>query len=91
MLCKSSSIPTKITMAKSGCCLLTPTYQTSHYYSVLIQPTHLWSTPTLLVFKINSRNQDTDIWARWWGWDSNVGCYMLKLDISYKLAFYHWT
>ena len=77
---------------KPGCWLFKPTHKTSCYFSALIQPTHFRSTPSSLVFEINSGNQDTDIWARWW--DSNVGCHMLKLDITWKLAFdilYHWT
>jgi hypothetical protein len=53
---KLSNIPTEITMAKSGCWLLTPTHKMPHCFSTLIQPTHFRSTPSSLVFKNNSGN-----------------------------------
>jgi hypothetical protein len=65
ILWKLSNIPTEVTMAKSGCWLLTPTHKMTHCFSVLIQPPHFRSTPSSLVIEINSENQDTDIWARW--------------------------
>ena len=61
ILWKLSNIPTEITMVKSGCWLLTPTHKMSHCFSALIQPTHFRSTPSSLVFEINSENQHTDI------------------------------
>jgi hypothetical protein len=58
---KLSNIPTEVTMAKSGFWLLRPTHKMTHRFSVLIQPTKFRSTPSSLVFEINSENQDTDI------------------------------
>jgi hypothetical protein len=61
ILWKLSNIPTEITMAKSGCWLFKPTHKKSHYFSAPIQPTYFRSTPSSLVFEINSGNQNTDI------------------------------
>jgi hypothetical protein len=61
ILWKLSNIPTEVTMAKSGCWLLRPAQKITHCFSVLIQPTSFKSTPSSLVFEINSENQDTNI------------------------------
>ena len=92
ILWKLSNIPTEVTRGKSGCQLLTLNHKMFHSFSALIQPTHFRSTPSDLIFEINSWNSSTDIWARWW--DSSAGYQMLRLAISWKITFdilYHWT
>ena len=89
ILWKLSNIPTR---GYYGQIRLLVAHKMFHSFSALIQPTHFRSTPSALIFENNSGNPNTDIWASWW--DFSAGCQVLRLDISWKIAFYilyHWT
>ena len=77
-------------MAKSGCWLFKPTHKTSHYFSASIQPTYFRSTPSSLVIEINSRNQNTDIWAGTW-YNMEIGIwYLVSLNLKEMYSTMLW-